>query len=227
MLRQSSNGSPKGSTSSNRIQFSIPLITVFCLLNCFSSSSNLKTMESELELSSFNLKLKTSAITLVVFGSKTFPDYLTSKKDLLPKKIKYIFFPHQKFSSNNKLQETLKIKKLPCMRLYYGHSDLFSEFSLTMETLNRQSFLFEVGDFIQRRINQSFFSFGKDQKRAKQMLEYIRNRKKGFLFLNLQKDQSFCDVLRSPVPLTGKSFYIQFVFIRGESICLILKLIDI
>lgn len=128
--------------------------------------------------------------TLIIFTDEKTVDPVKNKSHLLPKKLKYIFM-ESKLSKD--MQKQLSIDKLPKMRLYYNHPKLYSEFSMSFNYLKGPNGMFEIIEFLKRKLQKSFFTFEKDKKMSEKVMRLASKSGKAHFLFVLQKYLPFCE----------------------------------
>ena len=79
------------------------------------------------------------------------------------------------------------------MRLYHNDIKLFSEFSLNFKYLLGKNGLFEISDFIRRKLHSSFTNLKKQVKLAERILSRAANYGKPHFLLVLERHLPFCE----------------------------------
>lgn len=197
----------------SRTKFNTFLFLQLLILNMIQLSVSSHMTESLLEnimVSELNEKIQKSKYSIVIFANEFLVDHFKESSKSLPKIIQYIFLSEK---NSKKLQTLLDLPKLPLMRLYYQDIDFYSDFTLNLEKLNKENTIFEINDFIKRKISRSFFNIKNSDSNSLSYLNYAKINKKGILFLLDDPSLKYC---YDPELLDNKSysFYIQKIFMK-------------
>jgi hypothetical protein len=140
---------------------------------------------------SFSSKISSNKTSLVVFGTESFTDPLDGNLSKLSSSINYMYITPK---NSKKLQENLKIKSLPAIRLYYGDLELFSEFSFPFKQIKNINAEFEIAEFLKRKLRNSILSETTQKTKLYQSMIRSLKMSKGFLIFIFDSRLPFCDV---------------------------------
>ena len=96
-------------------------------------------------------------------------------------------------TTSKELQTPLFLEEIPKMRLYHNDIKLFSEFSLNFKYLQGKNGLFEISDFLRRKLHSSFTNLKKQVKLAERILSRAALFGKPHFLMVLERHLPFCE----------------------------------